>query len=70
MRKLVANHSELTDNIRHYTRKVYVKMSEELIDIIKNITNKEVNKNEFDYILGVLKHTYINAKRLLKKIIK
>jgi FkbH-like protein len=68
--KLVANHSELTDNIRHYTRKVYVKMSEELIDIIKNITKKEVNKNEFDYILGGLKHRYINTKRLIKRIIK
>tara|TARA_B110000285_G_scaffold213018_1_gene257017 strand:- start:917 stop:2698 length:1782 start_codon:yes stop_codon:yes gene_type:complete len=67
--KLVANHSELTDNIRHYTRKVYVKMSEELIDIIKNITKKEVNKNEFEYILGGLKHRYINTKRLIKRII-
>lgn len=68
--KLVAHHSELTDNIRHYTRKVYVKMSEELINIIKNITKKEVNKNEFDYILGGLKHRYINTKRLIKRIIK
>ena len=68
--KLVANQSELTDNIRHYTRKVYVKMSEELINIIKNITKKEINKNEFDYILGGLKHRYINTKRLIKRIIK
>ena len=70
MRKLVANNSELTDNIRHYTRQVYVKMSEELIDIIQNITKKEIKKNEFDYILGGLKHIYINTKTLLKKIIK
>ena len=70
VRKLVTNHRELTDNIRHYNRKVYVKMSEELVNIIQNITKKEIKKNEFDYMVGWLKHAYINTKRLLRKIIK
>ncbi len=56
MRKIITNLDMLEDNIRHYKREVYIKMSEELISIIESITDIKSNKDTIKYGLGKLKH--------------
>ena len=56
MRKIVTSKTLLEDNIRHYTREVYIKMSEELISIIDSIVDIQSEKDIFKYNIGKLKH--------------
>lgn len=56
MRKLVHSRTDLTDNIRHYTRQIYFAMAQELINIM----------NSFAYEPVKLKH--YRFRTLLRKI--
>ncbi|MHA1693869.1 MAG: HAD hydrolase-like protein [Candidatus Helarchaeota archaeon] len=63
MRKLVSQ-DDITNNIRHYKRNIYILMSQEIKSIISKISNIKLNKKN-----SIVKMLLINSKqKLIKKI--
>lgn len=63
MRKIVTKREELTDNIRHYTRDVYYKMANELVNIINSSEKNtviHVDKNKYTVMLKKIQQAVLN----------
>ena len=66
LREIVTDETMLTDNIRHYKRKVYQILSLNLLSIIDNLRSEKSKSNSFLKINRLLKEIIFETKNKLK----
>jgi len=66
LREIITSTDDVTDNIRHYKKNIYIKIAEELVEIVQKINASKLVKDNRYYTVNMIKHylkVFINKIR-------
>jgi hypothetical protein len=66
VRKIAGTEENVTNNIRHYTRQTYKAISDELVNILEDISNSTINKQT--WLKKIIKNNTIYYYKIKRKI--
>jgi len=67
VRKIVTDKKQITDNIRHYQRTVYMELAKELIGTIEKVAGDKLEKDHEPVVKQKLRNAFSITKDVLKK---